>query len=143
MAEEANAALGELIPYLARLLNKELSDALRPLGLSPAQYDVLEFIWSEGATSPKIVIERRAVEPSSVSGTLSRLERDGFVTRIPDPDDRRSLLVKPTERAIALEAPARAAVLAVLTKVTQGWADRSVDLFIRAVRRAIQQLERP
>lgn len=142
MSEESGAVLWDLIPHFARLLNKELTDALRPLGLSPAQYDVLEFVWREGSISPKAVIERRAVEPSSVTGILARLERDGFVMRETDPDDRRSLLVKPTEKARALEEAARATVRSVLARVTRGWPERSIDQYIRSTRRAIEQLER-
>lgn len=39
------------------------------------------------------------VEAATVGTTLSRLERDGWVLRLPDPDDRRGKLVAATDKA--------------------------------------------
>lgn len=40
--------------------------------------------------------ERLQVHPTSVTSTIDRLERDGLVSRAPNPDDRRSILVSLT-----------------------------------------------
>ena len=40
------------------------------------------------------------VHKSSVARQLGALEEKGFITRTPDPDDKRSLLVYPTQKAL-------------------------------------------
>lgn len=42
------------------------------------------------------------VSKSNAARQLAVLERDGFVTRTPDPEDRRALRLFPTEKALAL-----------------------------------------
>lgn len=42
------------------------------------------------------------VNKSSVARQLSLLEQNGFIRRIPYPDDRRQLMVYPTEKAVAV-----------------------------------------
>ncbi|UGT39443.1 MarR family transcriptional regulator [Nocardia yamanashiensis] len=63
---------------------------------------------------------RLDVEAPHVSRQIQRLEKAGYVERVPDPDDRRAQRVKPTERG-------RAAVDAV-REVLRGWmADALAD----------------
>ena len=41
--------------------------------------------------------EMMSVSPRNVTGLIDNLERDGLVARVPDPDDRRSVLARLTE----------------------------------------------
>ena len=54
-----------------------------------------------GVTQEEIAM-RVGVDKSNVARTLSRLERDGYVERRPNPSDRRSVLVYPTDQAYEL-----------------------------------------
>lgn len=48
------------------------------------------------ATTPAELADRASVSRATVTGLLDTLERDGFVTREPDPTDRRQMSVKLT-----------------------------------------------
>jgi DNA-binding MarR family transcriptional regulator len=68
------------------------------------------------SVSDLAVAER--VRPQSMAQTVADLEADGFVTRRPDPDDRRRALVEPTEAGLAMLQGDRAA--------RDGWLARTI-----------------
>ena len=68
------------------------------------------------SVSDLAVAER--VRPQSMAQTVADLEADGFVTRRPDPDDRRRALVTITEEGLARLQADRAA--------RDGWLSRAI-----------------
>lgn len=63
----------------------------------PAYLGVLMSLWREDG--PKVVdLGRQAgLEPSTMTGLLDRMERDGLVSRVPDPEDRRAQRIRLTK----------------------------------------------
>lgn len=92
-SESANAVVIELV----RTYNSVMSTSNRALastGLSAAGRQALAII--EGAhapLSPTVIAQRLLVTTASVTSLLDTLENRGFVARMPDPDDRRKVLV--------------------------------------------------
>lgn len=85
-----------------------LAERLRPLALAPAQFLVLQELWEGAALTQRDLVRRVGVEQATMAATLQRLERDGLITRHPHPGDHRAQVIRPTARAVALEAPALA-----------------------------------
>ena len=79
--------------WAARLLSRELETMLAPVGLNPAYVPVLLTLAAGGARTPKGLAMEAAVEQPTMTATLHRMERDGLVTRKPNPDDGRSTLI--------------------------------------------------
>ena len=48
-------------------------------------------------------MERADLKQATIANTLERMERDGLITREPNPDDARSRLIMLTEQARALQ----------------------------------------
>jgi DNA-binding MarR family transcriptional regulator len=88
---------------------RKLAAILEPLGIHPGQDRLLSELWIEDGMSQTELIERLSVEPPTVTGTLQRLERDGFVRREPDARNRRVSRVYLTETGRNLEGPVREA----------------------------------
>lgn len=74
-------------------------DLLAPWGLTYQQLLVLALLWQDEPQSPGRIATALTLDSSSVTGLLSRLERDGLVRRELDPTDRRRVTVHATERA--------------------------------------------
>jgi DNA-binding MarR family transcriptional regulator len=51
-----------------------------------------------GEMTPRDLGKRLMISSGTLTSMLDRLESHGFVTRVPNPDDRRSLLITLTER---------------------------------------------
>lgn len=77
---------------------------LRELGLSDQQWRVLRALDAhdgEGLDTGRVAREAQLLGPS-LSGVLSRMERDGLVSRQRDPADARRSVVLPTAQGRAL-----------------------------------------
>jgi len=100
MAFDKTTSAGFLANHLARLFAHRLNARIADLGLAPAQFMALLELWETDGLA-------------TMANTLNRMVRDGLVTRAPHPEDRRARLVCLTDKARALEAPAKAAAAAV------------------------------
>ncbi|SDB81250.1 DNA-binding transcriptional regulator, MarR family [Raineyella antarctica] len=75
--------------------------------LPPHQGRALHIVCEEGAVRPARLAERLHVTPRSVTDVIDALVEAGFVSRGPDPGDRRAQLVEPTDRGRAVEERSR------------------------------------
>lgn len=82
---------------LRRLTNQlhRLNDAVGShVDLLPGDLEVLDMIGRDGPMAPRDVIAATGIHPATLTGILDRLERGGWLTRSPDPDDRRRLIIE-------------------------------------------------
>ncbi|MFE9727750.1 MarR family winged helix-turn-helix transcriptional regulator [Streptomyces sp. NPDC005794] len=107
------AALGGPVSHavsrVARLHRMTAGRMLKGLGLYPGQEFLMMHLWDTGAVRQAELIKAMALDPSTVTKMLQRLEQAGHVRRRPDPDDRRAVLVEATEESSALHAEVRRA----------------------------------
>jgi len=92
-------ALVTSIVRVQQVLLARIEATLRPSGLTFARFEVLRLLgFTRAGTLPIGKIgERLQVHAASVTNAVGRLERDGLVTRTPNPDDGRSVLVTITD----------------------------------------------
>lgn len=95
-----DTSVGYLTNLAGRLLVRELERHLAPLGLSPGHMPVLLALDNGLPRTQKEIAESAGVEQATMTATLSRMERDGLVTRRPNPEDGRSMLVALTPLAL-------------------------------------------
>jgi DNA-binding MarR family transcriptional regulator len=75
---------------------------LDALGITYPQYLVLHALWEEDARTVGTIAERLALESSTVTPLVKRLEAAGHVTRRRDPRDERQVRVALTDSGLAL-----------------------------------------
>jgi DNA-binding MarR family transcriptional regulator len=92
-----DASLGFNVYRCALLLRRELTRALARYQMTPEQWHVLAALDEEGApVSQADVAELLLKDRPTVTRILQRMERDGWVTRSPDPADARVARVAAT-----------------------------------------------
>ncbi|MFI9830418.1 MarR family winged helix-turn-helix transcriptional regulator [Streptomyces sp. NPDC051913] len=94
----------------ARLHRKAAGKLLRGLGLHAGQELVMMHLWERGPARQSELIRLLDLDPSTVTKMLQRLEQAGHVRRLPDPADRRAVLVEATDASAHL-----------LTEVEKAW----------------------
>lgn len=87
--------LGRVARGFSRLADVEL----RPFGLAIGQLPVLVSLKNSPALSQAELARIAQVEQPSMAQLLNRMERDGLVERVPDPQDKRSRLISLTASA--------------------------------------------
>ena len=92
---EAMAVFGRIY-RLAKVLGDRQEKAYGALGINRGEFDVLATLRRAGEPfqlSPKALSASLMLTTGGMTGRLDRLERAGLVSRSPDPDDRRGLVI--------------------------------------------------
>jgi len=84
-----------------------ITSALDGLELPPEDYPMYVMIGAEGPWTPTAFAARVEMPLSTVLFRIGRLESRGHAERIPNPDDRRSYLVRLTDEGQHLRRQAR------------------------------------
>lgn len=101
--------LEETLTYALIMVMKtkrnQMAAALVPLGLHSGQELLLNQLWQQDGLTQSELIGRLGVEPPTVTKTVQRLERAGFLHRTPDPDRPRVSRVWLTDAGKAVREP--------------------------------------
>jgi DNA-binding MarR family transcriptional regulator len=94
------AVLGRLNEAASLISRDRLAPLFARFGLQAGEFDVLATLRRSGppfALTPTALYEATMVTSGAMTNRLDRLEKAGFIARIPHPQDRRGLLVQLTE----------------------------------------------
>jgi DNA-binding MarR family transcriptional regulator len=83
-------------------MNRIYKPMLDDMGITYPQYLALNALWECDDLTVSGIAARLALDPSTVTPLVKRLEAAGFVTRRRDPDDERQVRVTLTEVGLAL-----------------------------------------
>ncbi len=75
-----------------------MNDELAELDITYRQWEVLCWLSFFGQVSQAELAKGMLVEAPTLAGILDRMERDGWIERVADPDDGRKKLIRPTDR---------------------------------------------
>lgn len=106
LSPEVTRAASELRAILGRLTRRlRQTSAVGDITLSQAS--VLSLLEREGPATPGVLAAKERISPQSMGAILMALEGPGLVSRTPDPDDKRSLVISLTEAGIQAVRGAR------------------------------------
>ncbi|WLR92582.1 MarR family winged helix-turn-helix transcriptional regulator [Shinella zoogloeoides] len=132
--------------YLANLLAKAASRALHAradgAGFAPGQFPVLLELWNGDGLTQRELLDRLDIEQATMANTLSRMERDGLISRRRHPKDRRAQLVFLTTEGKALQETALAAASATEEALFQGFRRFERELLLEYMRMVLANLGR-
>jgi len=134
--------------YLISRVTLQVSSALKK-GLTragvgmvkPAYLGVLLGLWYEDEIRVIHLARRAGLEPSTMTGLLDRMERDGLIVRKADPVDRRALLIQLTSEGRRLEQPVRETVNGVLGKVFAGISEKNLTHTLQILQKTLHNLQ--
>lgn len=124
------------------LCQKLMTVRLGALGLSLAQYEVLLAVYRDEAIPQKRLASRLFVTKSNVTAMLERMEKEGWVTRSPHPDDARSRCVSTTSLGRRLVKKAIAVQAFVIRTMTHSLSAEQIDGVFEMMTAAGRDLER-
>jgi len=120
------AVVGRVL-VLAKLLDRSVGHALKPLGLSLWAFDMLATLRRQGAPfrmTPTELGRSTMLTSGAITNRIDRLAERGWVRREPDPHDRRGVYV-------------------MLTEAGRELADRAVEVRLKEAEGAVQVLPEP
>jgi DNA-binding MarR family transcriptional regulator len=91
-----------LIDHAAKNLRRIERMTVDEAGLTPPQYHLLHTLWEKDRLPLKDLAAANNCTRATITGLIDGLEEKGFVRRVPNPEDRRSLLAELTTEGQAL-----------------------------------------
>ena len=109
-----------------------------PLGLSPGQPKILEFLALHGEQEQKAIAEYCEIEPPTAGGILARMESGGLVIRRNRPGNRRSLYVSLTRRGEELAETLCGIFASAEGQMTAGLTDEERATLVRLLAKCVE-----
>lgn len=125
-------------------IGKQLLEAtVAELGISLGEFDVLAALRRSGhdaELTPTVLAKVAMLSPSGMTNRLDRLEEAGYLTRSPDPDDRRVSLVSLTPKGRRLADQAVAAIAVAENEAFGTLSTAELERLDRTLERLISRL---
>ena len=113
-------SLGFMLSDVSRLLRRDFDRRVRELALTQAQWRAIAQLSREDGIRQTTLAERLEVQPITLARLIDRMQSAGWVSREPDPDDRRATLLFLTEKAQPILALMRSHAEDALAEVLAG-----------------------
>jgi len=131
---------GHLISLAARGYARLSEARLKPLGFGVGHLPVLVALRDGEASTQRDLARFAKTEQPPMAQMLARMERDGLITRSPDPADRRSSRIVLTEAAQARLPDAIAVLLGGNQDALNGFTDEDAVQLVALLKRLIENL---
>ena len=132
---------GHYFSRIARGLTRVGDVRLRHLGFATAQLPVLTALKDGTALSQKALAKWAKVEQPTMAQMLSRMERDGLVQRMPDPEDKRASLISLTEATLEKLPVGRAILRQGNSEMTKGLTEDEIATLVSLLRRVLENVD--
>lgn len=142
MAEDVLSTPGHLISLAARGFARLSEARLKPLGFGVGHLPVLVALKDGKASTQRDLARFAKVEQPPMAQMLARMERDGLISRHPDPDDGRSSRVTLTELAKARMPEATQTLFAGNREALAGFSEAEAEQLVALLSRLISNLDR-
>jgi DNA-binding MarR family transcriptional regulator len=105
-SEDLYQRLGDLVREFQRAVDQGDDEIARLLQLNRTDLRCLDLLLQRGPSAPSRLSVELGLTTGSVTAMLDRMEKAGYITRTPDPTDRRKMIIQATPEiaAQAIEA---------------------------------------
>ncbi|GBG57679.1 MarR family transcriptional regulator [Sporomusaceae bacterium FL31] len=103
---DIESSLGYLLSKCHQKAFQVFRQKLLAYGLTPPQFALLAFLWKKDEQSQIQLGKAMEMDRTTISGIIDRLAKQGLVSRMPHPEDRRVFMINLTDAGKNLEASA-------------------------------------
>lgn len=99
----------------------------RKLGLNATDAECLSFLMIKGVATPTELANYTGLTTGSATAMLDRLEKANFITRKPNPNDRRGVLIEPHKHYMEVAGPLVAGVQKAHLDLLTTYSDQQLE----------------
>jgi DNA-binding MarR family transcriptional regulator len=129
--------IGRLLTRVKIAMMDRLDQELAPFDISAAQYVILVKLAYGEADSASTLCRDVSYDPGAMTRMIDRLERKGLVRRVPDPSDRRRVIVEVTAEGKALYPKLVESSVRTLNHFLRGFTPEEAHLLERFLQRML------
>lgn len=104
---------------------------LLPFGITPSQYSVLSCLWEQDLQPPSQLAQKLNLDPSTMSGLISRMEVKKLIQRQYHQEDLRTTVIHITEFGSSLEAGIIKAIEDANVSILDGISEEDHEAMLR------------
>lgn len=123
-------SLGFVLNKTALFSKSAFNERIKRFGITPEQWSLVFRIVERSPLSQKELSECTYKDGANIARTLERLEQKGFVVRMPNQEDRRSVLLYPTQKAHDLVAQIVPISRRFNDELTQGFSQEEREMLL-------------
>lgn len=139
--------IGFIVNYCSKLLKSRLNTELEKEDITVSQFAVIKDIEMNsfkgsqeiGVTAVEIS-ERLDMDKPTISGIINRLIDKGYIEKSPNPDDRRSFILKLTKKTKTKLPSLEQINLKVISQAIEGLSDGEIEIFKNTISKIIGNL---
>ena len=131
--------------YVSRAQAMFIADAFLRKGIvdvSAAHWPLIWSVYRQPGRSQEELSQDICLDKSTVARSLVQLEERGYIVRLPKTEDKRCLLVYPTEKTYELVPTLRTIVSDWYDHILDGMTDEELEVFYSALVRIEQNAKR-
>ena len=128
-------ALLEMLVHMSLRLRLRGVDLESSTGLFGRELDLVALLTAAGPTSVKSLVADLGLPRSTMTAIVDRLESRGLVTRKPNPQDRRSIVLEATPAAFEALNRYREGMMGLVDHIKKVLPEAEQDEFTRLVRK--------
>jgi len=119
-------------------VNRAYKPVLDTLGITYPQYLVLHVLWESDGRTVGAIAERLALDSSTITPLVKRLETSGLLTRARNPKDERQVQVRLTDRGRAIREQCGCLGEAIVSRSGMSYLDLgALNVQVQALRDAL------
>ncbi len=132
---------GYVVNNLARLLVEVLRKRIAPLGIVPGQFPTLLALWEKDGLTQKELLALVDIEQATLANTLTRMERDGLISRKEHPADARARTIHLTDQGQSIRDEAYRTAMQINEEVLADLSDEETEAFLGYMHRIIGRIK--
>ena len=136
---------GFLIAKIHQLAGRVFARILREHNIdeiNPAQGRIMFVLWQNDSIPIAQLARQTSLGKSTLTSMLDRLEKSGYLQRVPSPDDRRETLIQRTDKDKAMRHSYMRVSWEMNRLFYSGFSDPEIDKFEQYLKRVFKNLER-
>lgn len=111
------------------------------IDLTPEQILLVDLLWNEGPMSQQTMADTMHKDKNSITNLADQLEKKGFVMRIRDDADRRSNILKLTEKAEKMKTWAKETGISILEHIIKDIPEENLKSFLETLGKLLANME--
>lgn len=141
-------SLGHILHKAAMFSKCNFSNLLSNEGLTPSQFRVIKDIYtcskeqSNSLLTPACIAKRLHKDRPTISGIIERLESQGWVERIKNPEDKRSCIIILSQKAKSQIPELDKLSVENVSAIVEGFSEEERVLFKRYLLKVIDNLSK-
>jgi MarR family transcriptional regulator for hemolysin len=139
---EAEQSIGYWLTITTQAYHRAVCEEMVPHGITYRQSMVIGWLMLEGELSQAELAAKMMVEPPTLVGILDRMQRDGWITRLNCPSDRRKKLIRLTPAAGPVWEKIKECLERIRGRATKGLSEAKLESFKRLLQHIHENIDR-